>query len=109
VASKAALTGFSESMSLDLWETGVKVLVVYPGVVPTELYEVADNDPVPPGVDPISVDEVVRAVFNALEHDARQVYIPSYFADIAAQKAANIDRFLQGAADWVAGRDARSP
>ena len=30
-ASKAALTAFSEAMAVDLWETGVKVMVVYPG------------------------------------------------------------------------------
>lgn len=30
-ASKAALSVFSEAMAIDLWETGVRVLVVYPG------------------------------------------------------------------------------
>jgi NAD(P)-dependent dehydrogenase (short-subunit alcohol dehydrogenase family) len=29
-ASKAALTAFSEAMAVDLWETGIKVMVVYP-------------------------------------------------------------------------------
>ena len=37
-ASKAAVTAFSEAMAIDLWETGVKVLVVYPGLVDTELF-----------------------------------------------------------------------
>jgi short-subunit dehydrogenase len=102
VASKAALSSFSESMAIDLWQTGVKILVVYPGVVETELYEVADNDPLLAPIEPITVDEVVKAVLDALDRDLKQVYVPSYFGDIAAQKAANVDRFLQGAADFVA-------
>lgn len=102
VASKAALSGFSESMAIDLWTTGVKVLVVYPGVVETELYDVPGNDPVLPAVEPISVDEVVNAVFDGLDRDLRQVYVPTYFSDIATQKSANVDGFIQGAAAFVA-------
>ena len=45
-ASKAAVTAFSESMAVDLWQTGIKVLVVYPGLVDTELFSLPDNDPV---------------------------------------------------------------
>ena len=37
-ASKAALTAFSEAMAVDLWDTGIKVMVVYPGVIDTELF-----------------------------------------------------------------------
>ena len=44
-ASKAALAVFSEAMAVDLWETGVTVTVVYPGVVDTELFTLPDNDP----------------------------------------------------------------
>ena len=43
-ASKAALTAFSEAMAVDLWETGVKVMVVYPAVIDTELFTLPDND-----------------------------------------------------------------
>ena len=43
--SKAALTAFSEAMAVDLWQTGVKVLVVYPGLVDTELFLPARQRP----------------------------------------------------------------
>ena len=43
-ASKAALTAFSEAMAVDLWETGIKVMVVYPGVIDTPLFSLPDND-----------------------------------------------------------------
>ena len=45
-ASKAALAVFSESMAVDLWASGIKVSVVYPGVVDTELFTLARQRPV---------------------------------------------------------------
>ncbi|MGP8058472.1 MAG: SDR family NAD(P)-dependent oxidoreductase [Acidimicrobiales bacterium] len=101
--SKAALTAFSEAMAVDLWQTGVKVLVVYPGLVDTELFSLPDNDRVlDSGVAPIPVSELVSAVFGALDRDAVQVYAPEWFGDIASGKAANVGGFLAGAAEFVA-------
>lgn len=100
-ASKAALTAFSEAMAVDLWDTGIKVLIVYPGLVDTELFSLPDNDPVVPGVEPIAAAEVARAVIDALERDARQVYVPGYFADFVATKVADLDTFMAGAAAYV--------
>src|SRR6202161_1822381 len=37
-ASKAALTAFSEAMAIDLWDSGVKVMVVYPGGIDNPLF-----------------------------------------------------------------------
>jgi NAD(P)-dependent dehydrogenase (short-subunit alcohol dehydrogenase family) len=83
-ASKAAVTAFSESMAVDLWQAGVKVLVVYPGLVDTELFS------------------LVNGVFDALDSGAVQVYVPGYFADLASGKAGNVEGFLSGAAKYVA-------
>jgi short-subunit dehydrogenase len=102
-ASKAALTAFSESMAVDLWSSGLKVLVVYPGLVDTELFSLPDNDPVlETAITPISVDELVAAVFEGLAADASRVYAPQWFADIATQKAQDLDAFLAGSAAYVA-------
>lgn len=102
-ASKAAVTAFSESMAIDLWKTGIKVLVVYPGLVDTELFTLPDNDPVlDPTMVPIPVSELVSAVFDALDRGAVQVYVPDWFADLASGKAANVEGFLSGAAEFVA-------
>ncbi|MBV8462814.1 MAG: SDR family NAD(P)-dependent oxidoreductase [Acidimicrobiales bacterium] len=106
-ASKAAVTAFSEAMAVDLWDTGLKVLVVYPGLVDTELFSLPDNDPVVAGVDSIPVAELVEAVFDALDRDARQVYVPAYFADLAAGKAKDVEGFMAGAAAYVAQQAAR--
>ena len=102
-ASKAALTAFGESMAVDLWPSGVKVLTVYPGLVDTDLFSLPDNDPVlSAAVEPVPVSELVAGVFDALDGDAIQVYVPAYFAELASAKAADVGRFLAGTAKYVA-------
>ena len=78
-ASKSALSVFSEAMAIDIWDTGVKVLVVYPGVVDTPLFQMPDNDPFTAPVEFITVDDLVAATFAALDRGALEVYIPEYF------------------------------
>ena len=102
-ASKAALTAFSEAMAIELWDSGVKILVVYPGLVDTELFSLPDNDPVANSpVTPIPVSEFVAEVFTAVEAGANRAYIPAWFGDIAADKARDLDTYLAGAADFLA-------
>jgi short-subunit dehydrogenase len=100
-ASKAALTAFSEAMAVDLWETGIKVMVVYPGVIDTDLFSLPDNDipnlPVP--AEPVSV--AVDAILGGLATEAAQVYVPQYFADIAASKAQDVGEYLKGTAAYI--------
>ena len=100
-ASKAALTVFSEAMAVDLWDTGVKVLVVYPGIVDTPLFQVPDNDPFDAQIEPITTAELVAALLDGLARDLVQVYAPAYFAELASGKAANVEGFLAGSAEWV--------
>ena len=102
-ASKAAVTAFSESMAVDLWQTGIKVLVVYPGLVDTELFSLPDNDPVlAADVEAVPVSELVSGVFDALDSGAVQVYVPGYFGDLASGKAGNVAGFLSGTAKYIA-------
>jgi short-subunit dehydrogenase len=100
-ASKAALSVFSEAMALDLWDTGIKVLIVYPGVVDTELFTIPDNDPLQPGIDKISVEELVDGVVQGLAADSLEVYVPEWFKAVAARKAADVGGFLAGSAAWI--------
>ena len=104
-ASKAALAVFSEAMAVDLWETGVKVTVVYPGVVDTELFTLPDNDPFAGGVDAITVDEAVATILDGIDSGSLAVYVPEYFARFAASKAQDVDAFLAGTAAYVKARD----
>ena len=101
-ASKAALAVFSEAVAVDLWETGVKVMVVYPGVVDTPLFSLPDNDPLPDSAPPkITVDEMVDAILEGIDNDAVEVYAPQWFKDIAVGKAQNTKGFIEGAANWL--------
>jgi len=105
-ASKAAVTAFSEAMAMDLWDSGIKVLVVYPGVVDTELFTLPENDPMLAEVEAVPVSELVDDVFDALDRDAVQVYVPGYFADLVSGKAANLEEFMAGAAAYIASKQA---
>lgn len=100
-ASKAALAVFSEAMAIDLWETGVKVLVVYPSVVDTPLFDLPDNDPLTADIERIPVSELVDGVMDALARDALEVYVPAWFKDLASGKAADTETFLAGSAEWA--------
>jgi short-subunit dehydrogenase len=100
-ASKAALAVFSEAMAVDLWDTNLKVLVVYPGVVDTELFTIPDNDPLPAAVPKIPVEEMIDGIIAALDADALEVYVPAWFKDLVARKAADPQQFLAGTAEWI--------
>ncbi len=103
-ATKAALTVFSETMAVDLWETGVRVMVVYPGVVDTELFTLPDNDPFTADVEPVPVADAVAAIRAGLDADALQVFVPDWFADIAKAKANDVAGFLAGTAEYLRSR-----
>ncbi len=105
-ASKAALAVFSEAMAVDLWDTGVKVTVVYPGVVDTELFSLPDNDPFTGDVPAITVDEAVATVMAGIEAGDLSVFVPGYFAELASSKGRDPDAFLAGMAEYVRGRRA---
>jgi NAD(P)-dependent dehydrogenase (short-subunit alcohol dehydrogenase family) len=108
-ASKAALAVFSEAMAVDLWDTGVKVTVVYPGVVDTELFSLPDNDPFTGDVPAITVEEAVGIIMAGIENDSLSVFVPEYFAELAASKGKDPDAFLTGMAEYVRSRSGGAP
>ncbi len=114
-ASKSALAVFSEAMAVDLWDTGVSVTVVYPGVVDTELFTQPDNDPFAGGVEAITVDEAVAAVLDGIAAGSHAVFVPGYFAEFARSKAQDVEAFLAGSAAYVRslvgqdGQDGQEP
>ena len=107
-ASKAALAVFSESMAVDLWSSGIKVAVVYPGVVDTELFTLPDNDPFAGDVPSITVEEAAATILEGIAAGSISIYVPSYFGEFAANKAQDVDGFLAGTAAYVAARDEAS-
>ncbi len=97
-ASKFALCGWSESLALDLWHTGVKVKLIQPGAVDTEIWD-------RPGAEPSTYDgprqpagEVATSIADAIESDAFEHYLPD-MSGIVRYKTGNIDEYLARSID----------
>jgi NAD(P)-dependent dehydrogenase (short-subunit alcohol dehydrogenase family) len=103
-ASKAALTAFSESMSVDLTGTGVGIHLVNPGVIDTELFHLPDNEPTLSDLPAEKPSDLAMAVRRQLEEGGFELWFPAWFKDVAAAKAADIEPFLTGSAKWVEER-----
>jgi len=96
-ASKAAITAFSESMAVDLRDTGVLVHVINPGVFDTELFTLPDNEPgFHGGTEMLPVESIVEPILAVLESGAIETYVPDWFKDVAAGKFADTDTFING-------------
>lgn len=105
-ASKAALSAWAESLAADLWHTGLRVHVVYPGVFDTELFHLPDNDPSLTPIEALPADSIVEPILKQIESGALELYVPDYFAALATQKAGNTGAFIEGSAAWMRERRA---
>jgi len=103
-ASKFALCGWSESMALDLWHTGVEVRLILPGAIATEIWDLPGNDaPLYDG--PLEPAETVGAgIIDAIEGDRFEHYLPD-MKGLVEWKTSAIDEFMAGT---VAFADERS-
>jgi len=102
-ASKCALTGFSESMQVDLGAAGHDVLVhlVNPGVIDTRLFHLPDNDASLTPIEALPTTAMVEPVLTALADGTFEIYVPSYFADIVGARFPDTGAFLAGSIAWV--------
>lgn len=106
-ASKAALTAWSEAMCVDLADTDVKVHVVNPGIIDTELFRLPDNDePIADMSMALPVEAIVQPVVDQLDAGTFEIYVPEWFQDVVAGKVADPDAFLQGSIDYLRSRRA---
>ncbi len=108
-ASKAALTGWSESMQIDLavGGTAVQVHVVNPGVIDTDLFHLPDNDESMADIEALPVEAMVQPVLDALDAGTFEIYVPGWFADIVGGKFPDTGAFLAGSIAWA--RDKSNP
>jgi NAD(P)-dependent dehydrogenase (short-subunit alcohol dehydrogenase family) len=104
-ASKAALTTWTESMAVDLHGSGVRVHLVFPGVIDTELYQQPDNDATLTDLEALPASDCAAAMRRQLEDGTLELYFPEWFADVAKGKAASVAAFLEGSAAWTAERE----
>ncbi len=106
-ASKAALTAWSEAMAIDLADTGVKVHVVNPGIIDTELFRLPDNEePIADMSMALPVEAIVQPVVDQLDSGTFEIYVPEWFQDVVAGKIADPDGFQQGTIEYLRSRGA---
>ena len=105
-ASKAGITAFAESLRVDLAVAGkpVRVHVVQPGVLDTELFGLPDNDASIADVEALDAGEIVRPVLAMLASGSFEQFVPAWFADIPPMKANDLDGFLQGSVEYTITR-----
>jgi NAD(P)-dependent dehydrogenase (short-subunit alcohol dehydrogenase family) len=95
-ASKAAVSAWAECMKVDLRDTDVKIHVVYPGIIDTELFSLPDNDPAPTSIEALPVSALVGPVLDLVERDGFEVSVPEWFPDVYAGKYRDVEAFLDG-------------
>ena len=109
-ASKFALCGWSESMRIDLYGTGVETKLVLPGPIETEIWDQPGND------DPIydgpfvPAAECAETIVGAIETDGFEYYAPPDFpgglgrqVDLVVGKTGNVDAFVDGMGQSMGG------
>jgi len=99
-ASKFALCGWSEAIAVDLWDTGIKVRLVNPGPIDTEIWDLPDNDVPLMDVPKVSAEDMADAIAKAMEGDAFETYFPD-MKSIIEMKTSDPDSFLKGMADMA--------
>jgi NAD(P)-dependent dehydrogenase (short-subunit alcohol dehydrogenase family) len=107
-ATKAALSTFFESLATDVWGSGVLVHLVNPGIIDTELFHLPDNEPSLSDLEALPASDLAAAVVRQLDEGTLEIYVPDWFADVAANKAKDVGAFLAGSAAWVAQRTEES-
>lgn len=96
-ATKSAISTWAECLQVDLRDTNVKLHVVYPGVIDTELFHLPDNDPfTATAVEKLPVEAIVEPVLTMIEEDRLEVAVPDWFNGVFAGKYNDVAAFLDG-------------
>ena len=101
-ASKFALTGWSEAAAVELDGTNVRIRLITPGAIDTEIWDLPDNnDPVYDG-DKVPASDVAAAIVAAIDGNSFETYVPD-MKGVVDMKQNDIDGFIAMQAQWVRG------
>lgn len=101
-AAKFALCGWSEALAMDLWETGVRVRLIIPGPIATEIWDQPDNEPSLFEIDKVPAEECAAGIADALAGDGFEYYVPAEFPGGLDPKAMVVGK-TQACDDYVRG------
>ena len=104
-ASKFALAGWSESLAVDLWDTGVTIKLVLPGAFDTEIWDQPGNDAAPYSGPLAPPEEGAAGIVKSIVSERFEHYVPDMKA-VVEMKTKDIDGFMAG---MRAMADATSP
>ncbi|MBM3658101.1 MAG: SDR family oxidoreductase [Actinobacteria bacterium] len=99
-ASKFAMCGWTEAVKLDLWNTPIKVKLVIPGAVDTEIWDKPDEEGAAYDGPKVPAAEVAADMAAALDDDGFEYYLPD-MKGIAVFKANDIDTYMKGSMDAI--------
>lgn len=99
-ASKFALTGWSESMAIDLHGTNVEVRLIQPGPIDTDIWDRPGEDSAMFEVPKVSPDVVAEGIVAAIEGEGFEHYLPD-LKEIVTGKDADIDAYIAGIAGAI--------
>lgn len=103
-ASKAALSAFMESLAVDLDGTDIKIHLVNPGIIDTELFHLPDNEQSLADLEALPVQALVDAVKKQIAEDTFEIYVPDWFTDIVANRYGNLGPFIEGSKEYARER-----
>jgi short-subunit dehydrogenase len=99
-ASKFALTGWSESMAIDLHGTNVAVRLIQPGPIDTDIWDRPGEDSALFEVPLLPPEVVAEGILAAVEGDRFEHYLPD-LKEIVTGKDADIDAYISGIASAI--------
>ena len=94
-ASKFALAGWSESLAADLVGTGVRVRLVLPGPIDTEIWGQPGNAPADYTGPLVPAEEVAAGIVDCVGSDRFEHYLPDMSA-VVEMKTKDFDGFVAG-------------
>jgi NAD(P)-dependent dehydrogenase (short-subunit alcohol dehydrogenase family) len=96
-AAKFALCGWSEAAAADLADEPVRVKLVLPGPIDTEIWDIATEEPADYDGPLIPASECAAQIADALERDGFEHYVPD-MKQVVVGKSGNVDGFIAGSA-----------
>ena len=109
-ASKFALCGWTESLAIELAGTGIRVRLVHPGAIDTEIWDQPDNDPSfydgpkePAGTVASAIVTTIEAAVDPTGAGGPfETYVPD-LKSVVEFKTTDADSYLAGAASFRDG------